>query len=511
MADFNTTSNEEFIIDRVRRDGFGYSESLGFSERDFPKYIVLRVALARALQLPKIPLNSPQWEDKTLSGEKNYKEYHLDQLTGKGKDDEYGFDTLTRALLYIQHKDELDRDNIDIFSDDKRYTEILGKYIRRGLYELRNSWKSNDCFYQWCLDNLNFNSVQNVVQEPKTINISSNTSHFVHLYKYFRQFAINIRLINETDSYYHHICKIELESSDKISAFKTKAKYLDDEFGFPVLIESCEGMKRTYNIQIAKPESQWQNLRLIEFKAGLEMLKKQDFRLGIYAGNEADKKKFCFDLADTPHCFVAGATKSGKTKFIQTMIVCLLQNPNNVEVTVIDPKEGVDFKVLTPKIRLITNLNEIRNYFESMINEMQSRFIQMSEMQNDNVLSLGLRYKIIVIDELKDLIDQEDKKEKELSIPLGRLAQKARQAGIHLILGTQRPDSDSFSGILRSNIPSRIALKVQKSTESKIILDEIGAEKLLGRGDMLIKLANMSKPKHIFSCLLQNDEIKSLI
>ena len=142
---------------------------------------------------------------------------------------------------------------------------------------------------------------------------------------------------------------------------------------------------------------------------------------------------------------------------------------------------------------------------------MQSRFTKMSETQSNDILSLGLPYKIIVIDELKDLIDQEDKKEKELSTPLGRLAQKARQAGIHLILGTQRPDSNSFSGVLRSNIPSRIALKVQKSTESKIILDEVGAEKLLGKGDMLVKLGNMPRRKHIFSCFLSNDEIKSLI
>lgn len=509
MADFNTTNNEEFFIDRVRKDGFGYSESLGFSDNDFPKYIVLRVALARALQLPKMLLESPQWKDKKLGGEKG-KEYHLEQLTGKDSKNKDDFDTLTRALLYIQHKDELERDNIDIFSDDKKYTEILGKYIRRGLYELRHSWKSNDCFYQWCLDNLNLNSVQNMVQEPKTINQPRNNGYFEDLQKYFRQFAINIRLINETDSYRHYICKIELEDSSKIPYFESKAKYLDKALGIEsVSFESLE-IPRGYSIQIPKPESQWQNLGLAEFKSGLGELKKYGFKLGIYAGNNIETNPFCFDLATTPHLFVAGASGGGKTIFVQTMIVCLLQNPN-IEITVIDPKEGVDFKIFGSKIRLITDIDEVRDYFKEMIDEMQSRFTKMSEAQSNDILSLGLPYKIIVIDELKDLIDQEDKKEKEISTPLGRLAQKARQAGIHLVLGTQRPDSNSFSGILRSNTPSRIALKVAKATDSRIILDESGAEKLLGKGDMLIKVGSMPKPKHIFSCLLQNDEIKRLI
>lgn len=267
-------------------------------------------------------------------------------------------------------------------------------------------------------------------------------------------------------------------------------------------------LSRTYNIQIAKPQEQWQNLGLAEFEKGLAELKRHDFKLGIYAGNDIDKEMLCFDLAQAPHCFVAGTTGSGKTKFIQTMIVCLLQNPN-VEITVIDPKQGIDFRIFMPKIRFITDLEEVRDYFDEKIAEMESRFVQMSEAQSDDIVKLGLRYEVIIIDELKDLIDQE--KKKELSTPLGRLAQKARQAGIHLILGTQRPDSASFSGILRSNIPSRIALKVQKSTESKIILDEVGAEKLLGYGDMLVKMVNMPKPKHIFSTLLQPDDIKSLI
>ena len=504
MADFHSTDKEELCIDGVRKEGFGYSESLGFSEGEFPKYFVIRVALARALQLPIIPLESPQWKDKKLGGEKG-KEYHLEQLTGKDSKNKDDFDVLTRALLYIQHKDELDRDNIDIFSNDKEYTKILGKYIKRGLYELHNSWKSSDCIYQWCLDNLNFNSTQNAQNAlNETKSLPSDTSHFAHLQKYFRQFAINIQLMNETDSYRHHICKVELEDSSKISSFKTKAKYLDDEFGFPVLIESCEGLQRAYNIQIAKQNEQWQNLGLAEFRQGLDLLKGKNFKLGIYAGNDIDTNSLCFDLADAPHCFVAGTTGSGKTKFIQTMIVCLLQNLN-VEIIVIDPKRGIDFRIFEPKIDLIADMKKVGETIDSLIDEMNERNAKMSEFGID-IQSLGFKFKVLIIDELNNLVEND----KTIKDKLSRLAEMARQAGIHLVLGTQRPDGILLKG-LRNNIDGKIALRVSKESESKIILDESGAEKLLGKGDMLIKVGSMSKPKHIFSCLLQNDEIKSLI
>lgn len=504
MADFHSTDKEELCIDRVRKDGFGYSENLGFSDNDFPKYFVIRVALARALQLPKIALNSPQWEDKKLGGEKG-KEYHLEQLTGKDSKNKDDFDALTRALLYIQHKDELDRDNIDIFSNDKEYTKILDKYIKRGLYELHNSWKNSDCIYQWCLDNLNLHSAQNATSEAKSTNISIDTSHFAHLQKYFRQFAINIQLVNETDSYRHHICKIELEDSSKIQTFKTKAKYLDDEFGMPILYESIEGISKGYAIQIAKPQDKWQNLGLSEFKEGLAKLKKHDFKLGIYAGNDIDTNSLCFDLADAPHCFVAGTSGSGKTKFIQTMIVCLAQNPN-AEIIVLDPKGGIDFRVFGLKIKLIVDMQEAGDIIENLIDEMNERNAKMSETGVNNIQDLGLKFRVLIIDELNNLVENN----KGIKDKIARLAEMARQAGIHLILGTQRPDGTLLKG-LRNNIDGKIALRVGKEAESKIILDEGGAEKLLGKGDMLVKFGNMPRRKHIFSCLLQNDEIKSLI
>ena len=234
------------------------------------------------------------------------------------------------------------------------------------------------------------------------------------------------------------------------------------------------------------------------------MLKGKNFKLGIYAGNDIDTNSLCFDLADAPHCFVAGTTGSGKTKFIQTMIVCLLQNLN-VEIIVIDPKRGIDFRIFEPKIDLIADMKKVGETIDSLIDEMNERNAKMSEFGID-IQSLGFKFKVLIIDELNNLVEND----KTIKDKLSRLAEMARQAGIHLVLGTQRPDGILLKG-LRNNIDGKIALRVSKESESKIILDESGAEKLLGKGDMLIKVGSMSKPKHIFSCLLQNDEIKSLI
>jgi S-DNA-T family DNA segregation ATPase FtsK/SpoIIIE len=109
----------------------------------------------------------------------------------------------------------------------------------------------------------------------------------------------------------------------------------------------------------------------------------------------------------------------------------------------------------------------------------------------------------VVVEELADLLMQSGAIEE----PLVRLAQKARATGIHLVLATQRPDAQTFSGLLRSNVPSRIALTVQKSAESRIILDEVGAEKLLGRGDMLIKLIG-APARRVHGVLITTDDIQ---
>jgi len=148
---------------------------------------------------------------------------------------------------------------------------------------------------------------------------------------------------------------------------------------------------------------------------------------------------------------------------------------------------------------------------EKLVDEMERRNQLLRDAGVSNLTEalqqrkLQLPRIVVVIEELADLMMQS----RELEAPLVRLAQKARSTGIHLVLATQRPDSVTFSGLLRTNIPSRIALRVQKNTESRIILDEMGAEQLLGSGDMLVKIPQVSTNAiRVHGAYISQDDIK---
>lgn len=493
MAKFRTNSKEESVISNVIRS-FGFEEN-DLSKNDLSKYIVIRMALAWALNAKKIPLQSPQWDEKQLEGQKG-KEYNLEQITDKDKKED--FDLLLKALFYIKHKDELNRDKINIFENQKAYLDILEKYIKRGFYEISTSYKSKDCIYQWCLDNLSILPSQDFSTQE-----NSQEGYFPKLEKHFKKEGIDIRNMNEFSSYRHHICKVELVDSTKVQAFKNKSKYLNNVLGSDaVIIESISGVERGFSIQIAKNKNEWERLGLEEFKRGLAGLKNRDDKLGIYLGNDIEKTPFYFDLALTPHLFVAGTTGSGKTALLKNIILCLLHS-QSVELCIIDPKFSSFMEFENVKNINILGTERANECIESLIKEMQTRYQKKAQGESFE----NMAYKILIIDELNDLIMQD----KNCNTLLARLAQKGRECKIHLILGTQRPDSQNFDGNLRSNIPSRIALKVQKASESKIILDESGAEKLLGSGDMLVKLNDMPSPKHILAPYLENNEIKDLL
>ncbi|OBV29264.1 hypothetical protein BKN38_03670 [Helicobacter sp. CLO-3] len=491
MADFNTNNHEEMLIDRVRKNGFGVGD-----DGEFHKYFVLRVAIARALNAPLFALSSPDWEGKRLQGDKG-KEYNLEQITGKGKDKKDDFDLLIRSLLYVKHKKELDGAQIDIFNDDKEYLGILTRYIQRGLYEIETTWKSSDDFYQWCLDHLQLSPTPSV-QASQTAKNDGELGYFDRLYSFFKERAIDISRVSEMDSYRHHICKIELKDSEKISAFNQEKKWLDEFMGENVYVESCKGLSKIYDIQIAKPQEEWQYLGKSEFDEGLLYLSKQNYALGIFAGKSVNKEPFCFDLKDTPHLFVAGTTGSGKSVFLKALILCLLQN-DNVAIDIIDPKHGVSFKEFenVERINIIKDSQSAVQCVENLVDQMEERFSRVDSGDSfDN-----MPYKVLIVDELNDLIDEKQDIKKSLK----RLAQKAREAKIHLVLGTQRPDGTILKG-LKGNIPSSVALQTKNSNESKVILDEEGAEKLLGKGDMLVHLSSGIKQR-VLGVFLSPQEI----
>lgn len=237
-------------------------------------------------------------------------------------------------------------------------------------------------------------------------------------------------------------------------------------------------------------------------------------------GKDVSGKAWMVDLTKMPHLMVAGATGSGKTVCINTLILSLLyQNTDEtLKFIMVDPKRveltlynGIPH-LLTP---VITDAPRCVNALKWTISEMERRYDLLSKVGSRDILSYNkkmttdkLPYIVFVIDELADLMITSGA---EVEGGIVRLAQMARAVGIHLIVATQRPSVDVITGLMKANIPARIAFSVASITDSRTILDSAGAEKLLGRGDMLLQTADMSKPKRIQGAFVSEEEMKKVV
>jgi S-DNA-T family DNA segregation ATPase FtsK/SpoIIIE len=240
-----------------------------------------------------------------------------------------------------------------------------------------------------------------------------------------------------------------------------------------------------------------------------EMLESQLFKeasspLTLILGKDIVGKPFITDLKKLPHLLIAGTTGSGKSVGINAMILSLLykNSPDQLKLLMIDPKM-LEFSIyndiphlLTP---VITKAKEAISALNNMVGEMERRYQLMSETRTKNIENFNekakkegetpLPYIVVIIDELADLMMTSGK---DVEYSIARLAQMARASGIHLIVATQRPSVDVVTGLIKANLPSRISYKVGQKIDSKIILDGMGAESLLGRGDMLFTPPGMS-------------------
>ncbi len=221
------------------------------------------------------------------------------------------------------------------------------------------------------------------------------------------------------------------------------------------------------------------------------------------------------DLAKMPHILVAGQTGSGKSVMINTILTSLLyrNSPADLKLILVDPKQ-VELKpyddvphLLTP---VITEPEKCISALKWAVAEMERRYRTLAEARRRNIEEYnavkqeeGMPYIIIVIDELADLMMMAARDVEALVV---RIAQKARAVGIHLVLATQRPSVDVITGLIKANIPARIAFTTASQVDSRTIIDQIGAEKLLGRGDMLLLTADMPKPKRIQAALIEDAE-----
>ncbi len=232
-------------------------------------------------------------------------------------------------------------------------------------------------------------------------------------------------------------------------------------------------------------------------------------------GKDIAGKPVIADLAKMPHLLVAGQTGSGKSVMINDILASLLyrNSPNELKLILVDPKQ-VELTPYNDIPHLLTPvINEPERCISALkwaVAEMERRLRTMAEVGKRNIEEYnhlkkeeGMPYVVIMIDELSDLMMMAARDVEALIV---RIAQKARAAGIHLILATQRPSVDVITGLIKANVPGRIAFTTQSQVDSRTIIDQAGAEKLLGRGDMLLLTTDMPKPKRVQAAFISDAE-----
>lgn len=247
--------------------------------------------------------------------------------------------------------------------------------------------------------------------------------------------------------------------------------------------------------------------------------KERKSSLVVALGKDVAGAPWLADLGKMPHLLVAGSTGSGKTVCLNAIITSLLyaNGPETLQMIMIDPKrvELTPYKDIPHlKVPPITDVPKTINALKWAVSEMEDRFKAMEKVGHRDILSYNraveekMPYIVIVVDELAELMVAAAA---EIEPPIIRLAQMSRAVGIHLVLATQKPTVDIITGLIKSNITSRIAFAVASLTDSRTILDHSGAEKLLGRGDMLFLSAELSKPKRLQGAFVADDEINRVV
>ncbi|MDR1646843.1 MAG: DNA translocase FtsK 4TM domain-containing protein [Zoogloeaceae bacterium] len=304
------------------------------------------------------------------------------------------------------------------------------------------------------------------------------------------------------------------------------------------VVETVPG-KTCMALELPNPKRQM--VKLTEIIAS-EAWNKMSSPLTITLGKDIGGMPVVADLAKMPHLLVAGTTGSGKSVGVNAMILSLLykSEPDTVRLILIDPKmlelsiyEGIPH-LLAP---VVTDMKHVANALNWCVEEMEKRYRLMSALGVRNLAGFNtkvreaqkrgemignpftltpespeplspLPYIVIIIDELADLMMVVGKKVEEL---IARLAQKARAAGLHLILATQRPSVDVITGLIKANIPTRISFQVSSKIDSRTVLDQMGAENLLGQGDMLYLAPGTGYPTRVHGAFVADDEVHRIV
>ncbi|APZ97614.1 hypothetical protein BWQ93_03270 [Sphingopyxis sp. QXT-31] len=498
------SKDEKTLFERVIADGF--EQQSGYN------WWVVRIAIAQSLKIdgePDARFRAPPTRDRGS-------ELHLAQVTGQGqragqatldlglpgRDPDY--DDAIRLLLSVKH----DR---DMFANDRDYLDLLQRHARRGLEIIQASWLPGRSFHDYLLNEIFF-GIGGDTEDGRPADVELD---WPALSRGFAQIGVSAsQSADEIQGPRLTRYPLTLAAVDDYDRLRRGLDDLAFAIGLASggLALSREAGERRVILDIPRPSATWQ---AVGWRALRAALAERDEALPVSPGVDVVGRPFVFDLAEAPHLFVAGATGSGKSVCLNALILSLLLAREAPELVIIDPK-GVDFADYDGCVRLrdqhvITDMAAGVAVLRELVEEVERRQVQMRELGVRNIgearrAGSNMRRIVVIVDELADFLMSRSGAEE----PLIRLAQKARASGIHLVLATQRPDAATFPGLLRANIPSRIALTVQKATESRIILDENGAENLLMRGDMLIKLAGRD-PTRVHGAAIDNADIAAAV
>lgn len=301
------------------------------------------------------------------------------------------------------------------------------------------------------------------------------------------------------------INKVVSLSDDLALAIKAKSIRIS-----PIAGENCIG------IEVPNDRRELVSLREI---VSSDSFQKHHSKLTIALGKDISGKPIITDLTRMPHLLVAGTTGAGKSVSINTMVMSILfkASPEEVKMLMIDPKM-IELNIYDniPHLisRVISNPKEASEALRKMVFEMERRYRLLAEKSARNIESFNaaapdgehMPYIVIFIDELADLMFSSSR---EVEDSITRLAQMARAAGMHLVIGTQRPSVDVITGIIKANLPSRISFKVSSKIDSRTILDAQGAEQLLEKGDMLLMLPG-SAVRRVHGSLVTEEEARAV-
>ncbi|MCR4408640.1 MAG: DNA translocase FtsK [Anaerolineae bacterium] len=287
----------------------------------------------------------------------------------------------------------------------------------------------------------------------------------------------------------------------------------------PVRIEAPVPGRSIVGIEVPNSEIALVSLRSV---METETFQKMPSKLKLALGQDVSGQPIVADLATMPHLLIAGATGSGKSVCINAIIACLLCNntPDELKLIMVDPKrvELTNFNgiphLMTPVVvdleRVVGTLREVTRVMDQRYNRFASVGARNIENYNERMAEKSERmpYIVVVIDELADLMMLAPD---EVERYVCRIAQMSRATGIHLIIATQRPSVDVVTGLIKANFPARISFAVTSQVDSRVILDMGGAERLLGRGDMLYMASDKASPIRLQGCFVSDRELNRLV